>query len=236
MKTFKQYVREKYVPPNDGPLYHFIGNHSLNNVLHHNTLSPITYNHPDWTPANPAPAMTETGHISLTRDSGLNFSGRPYRIKIDRQSIKKSGHIPKEYYDPFMHVPGDWDRDTAAWDPKVPHELKHIESEEQVEGQIPNLHKHILEIGITKKEHENLRSSIESSKKGLETLTKKKEMAKKGFFWHNGEKSFKPISNDRQQNIANRDLEDDGKYYHETIQNATKILNHSKLKIYDRFE
>lgn len=236
MKTFKQFLNEKFVPPNNGPLYHFIGTHSFHNVLRHDTLSSMSYNHPDWSPTNPSPIMIKDGSVSLTRDSGLNFSNRPIRLKINRHSLIKSGHTPEEYYDPFMHVPGDWSRDIPAHDPMVPHEMKHIESEERVRGHIPNLDDHLIEIGILKSEHENLHRSIKSSQEYLQNLQKKKEMASKGYFWHTADKKFKKIENDRQQNVAKRTLEDDGKYHHDNIKKSKMLLSHPKLRTYERFE
>jgi hypothetical protein len=235
MLTFRQFIVEKYVPPNEGSLYHFIDDQGIHSALKHDILSPIDYMHKNWTPSNPSPIMKSEGHVSLTRDPSLNFGGRQIRLKLNRQSLMRAGHSPTHYYDPFMHVPGDWSRDTPASDPNIPHELKHIESEERVSGQIPNLNKHIEEIGITENKYDELKRTIESSKKNLNHLESKQKMAKKGMFWHNSSKTFKPIENERQANVAKRDLEDSGNIYHENIKKTETILNHPKLKIYKNF-
>lgn len=235
MLTFRKYIAEKYVPPNEGSLYHFIDNHGIHSALKHNILSPTDYMHKDWTPSNPSPILKSEGHVSLTRDPSLKFGGREIRLKLNRQSLNKAGHSPEHYYDPFMHVSGDWSKDTPAHDPKVPHELKHIESEERIRGQIPNLDKHLEEIGITQNKHDDLKRTINYSKKNLEHLKTRQEMAKKGMFWHNASKEFRKIENERQANIAKRDLEDKGTIYHDNIKKANNILNHPKLKVYKYF-
>ena len=120
MHSFKLFIKEKYIPPNEGSLYHFIDDIGVHSALHHDMLSPITYNHPNWSPSTPSPIMKSTGHVSLTRDPSLNFSGRQIRLRLNRQSLEHSGHKPEQYYDPLMHVPGEWERDTPAGDPNVP--------------------------------------------------------------------------------------------------------------------
>lgn len=210
MKSFKQFC-ESYVPENDGPLYHFTSGLGLNGILKNNSIMH---------------SRNSKSTNSLTRDSNL-YNTADVRIKLNRSSISKR-HKLEHYWDPFVALDNTGDKLTG--DKDTPEHIRKGESEERIHGPIKNIDKHIEEIGISHIHHKNLLASRKNHLDSITALRERQQKQKEGYFWHNQQKTYKPITKElaSRVNISDEQFTKWKSNHMNSVSEIDKILKHPK--------